>query len=640
MAESSRDEIAKLEALYANNPEGRVFTHLAEAYRKAGELDRARTILDNGLTRHAAYASAHVVLGRVLMDQKKSEEATEAFGRVLALDPHNMVALRSLGDLARTAGRNAEALGYFEELRHLDPSSDDLGQIIEELSAPVAPPPPVAAEEPAPVAAQEPPPEMVNIPPVQEPEGQTDADLDLGWMEDPAGHDQPLPGDLAGFASLATAGESDALFAGDATDPLGDVAFDVSFGADQPESVDDPFSSEVLSFGEATDAVPADTMETAPWDSPLESNDPLAAELFLDEPVEDDIASEGPLFLAVTGGEPSAGAPAFESSLTDEPFANESVTDEPPLEDSDATGEVVTETIAELYRSQQLYDRAADVYRALLLQRPNDDALRARLEEVETLLRTGAPDAEPAGVESAPWIGGATAAPANPPSPYDWTEQNDAHGDETPPIAAYFQNLLAWRPSAPVQPAEISLSAVDTVRPEDEEEPYILLEEDVVGSDSFYTQDEDELADDPFAGQPPPPDDPWMAAPADLAPAPATPAPEQETMPWDVPAPADPVEPQQAIAPPELARAEAPAPAIAVPPAGEAAARRSPLAPQAVPSEGDSSTPEGAFDEWFGPPAAAENPSPAPEGAAAEETPGDDDDDLEMFRSWLQSLKK
>mgnify|MGYP006202799619 CR=1 FL=1 len=49
MPESSRDEIAKLEALYANNPEGRVFTHLAEAYRKAGELDRARAILEDGL---------------------------------------------------------------------------------------------------------------------------------------------------------------------------------------------------------------------------------------------------------------------------------------------------------------------------------------------------------------------------------------------------------------------------------------------------------------------------------------------------------------------------------------------------------------------------------------------------------------
>jgi hypothetical protein len=42
MAESHREEIAKLEALYAGNPGGRVFVHLADAYRKAGEHERAR----------------------------------------------------------------------------------------------------------------------------------------------------------------------------------------------------------------------------------------------------------------------------------------------------------------------------------------------------------------------------------------------------------------------------------------------------------------------------------------------------------------------------------------------------------------------------------------------------------------------
>src|SRR5688500_6186805 len=122
MPESNRDEIAKLEALYATNPDGRVFTHLAEAYSKAGEYDRARAILEQGLTKHPAYASAHVVLGRVFIDLNSPEEAFGSFRRVLNLDPHNLVALRSLGDLARAAGRPADAIGYYEELRHQDPS--------------------------------------------------------------------------------------------------------------------------------------------------------------------------------------------------------------------------------------------------------------------------------------------------------------------------------------------------------------------------------------------------------------------------------------------------------------------------------------------------------------------------------------
>src|SRR5688572_19114447 len=137
MAESNREEIAKLEALYANNPGGRVFTHLAEAYRKAGELDRARAILESGITRHPDYASAHVVLGRVLIDQGSLEIAATEFRRVLELDPENRVALRSLGDIARNSDPE-NALEHYRHLRSLDPADDDLANTIANLESQLA----------------------------------------------------------------------------------------------------------------------------------------------------------------------------------------------------------------------------------------------------------------------------------------------------------------------------------------------------------------------------------------------------------------------------------------------------------------------------------------------------------------------
>jgi len=81
VAESHQSEIARLELLYAAHPEGRVFAHLAEAYRRAGELERARALLEAGLERHADYASAHVVHGRVLLDLGREAEAEAAFRR-------------------------------------------------------------------------------------------------------------------------------------------------------------------------------------------------------------------------------------------------------------------------------------------------------------------------------------------------------------------------------------------------------------------------------------------------------------------------------------------------------------------------------------------------------------------------------
>jgi tetratricopeptide (TPR) repeat protein len=133
MADTHRDEIARLEALYASNPAGRVFTHLAEAYRKAGEPERARDILAAGLERHPDHASAHVVLGRVQQDLGEREEAARSFRRVLELDRHNLVALRSLGDLAVEAGRFEEARHYFGELIQVDPGDFEAGARLREL---------------------------------------------------------------------------------------------------------------------------------------------------------------------------------------------------------------------------------------------------------------------------------------------------------------------------------------------------------------------------------------------------------------------------------------------------------------------------------------------------------------------------
>src|SRR4051812_22946311 len=126
MAESSREEIAKLEALYASNPEGRVFTHLAEAYRKNGELGRARQTLDDGMKKHPDSASAYVVLGRVLSDAGDTNAGLDAFRRALDLDTGNLVALRWCGDLAMRAGLIDDALGYYHELMARDPSDDNL----------------------------------------------------------------------------------------------------------------------------------------------------------------------------------------------------------------------------------------------------------------------------------------------------------------------------------------------------------------------------------------------------------------------------------------------------------------------------------------------------------------------------------
>jgi tetratricopeptide (TPR) repeat protein len=597
MPEMNRDEIAKLEALYASNPEGRVFTHLAEAYRKAGEFDRARAILEQGLSKHPGYASAYVVLGRVFFDLSDMEPATDSFRRVLELDPHNLVALRSLGDIARAAGRRDEALGYFQELRHQDPSNAEIENIIAQLreapapaAAPLtqpepdlAPPaPPVYAvadeevsaavepEAPAPFEETTPVPVAENLPefdiPAPDYGDLVSSELDLGWTSDaPTGTEEALPGDLADFASL---------------------------------------------------------MESQPEPEP--------------EP------------------EPLPELPALESS---DPAAEEDLTPIPEL--PSPTGEVLTETMAMLYRDQGLYERSAEVYRALLRDRPGDWSLQAGLHEVERLANEAnapvpaevAPEAPPAfepepveeplpfiatASESAapevietdeatasPWVTGGMPAPATP-GMYAWADEPKEEEPQGAPIGEYFRSLLAWKPNGSSAQSHFAPA------PEVESEPE-MLELDIPA----------DSAREPLFEEPVLPATPEAAA-EPLAPSLPPAIPAEELMPWEEPA-----SPSMPDAP------VAPAPAI----------------PAATPAATTSESPvDAAFDEWFNAatPAAGANavdplpsltqpvqpagnaPQPAaPTSVSTPVTPalgsndsGDDDDDLEMFRSWLQSLKK
>lgn len=123
MASSHRDEISRLELLHAAHPEGLVFPHLADAYRRAGRYSQAEGVLAAGLRLHSDYSSAHVVLGRLRLDQGKREEARSAFEHVLRLDPDHPVALQYLGEMEAADGRYPDAIRHFRALDRLKPGA-------------------------------------------------------------------------------------------------------------------------------------------------------------------------------------------------------------------------------------------------------------------------------------------------------------------------------------------------------------------------------------------------------------------------------------------------------------------------------------------------------------------------------------
>lgn len=115
------EEVRRLERHYSVNPEGLVFARLADAYRRCGRRERALELLREGLERHPDYATGHLIQARTLREEGRPADAARSFRRVLELDAENLVALRSLAELAAERGDMEEARRWADRLERADP---------------------------------------------------------------------------------------------------------------------------------------------------------------------------------------------------------------------------------------------------------------------------------------------------------------------------------------------------------------------------------------------------------------------------------------------------------------------------------------------------------------------------------------
>jgi tetratricopeptide (TPR) repeat protein len=317
MASINRDEISRLELLHAAHPDGLVFPHLADAYRRAGRFAQAESVLTAGLRNHAEYSSAHVVLGRLRLDQGQRAAAETAFRRVLQLDPHNHVALDYLGRLATEDGRLEEALNHYRKLARVKP-------------------------------------------------GETVAERVIDLERRLQGRGAPGP---SGSPPGASGDAHRSAVSGDAA-------------------------------GNGGGAPP----------------------------------SEG--WRRTEAGAPTRRPNGSPPGLPETP---------PPRAGPVEPGEVVTETMAELYARQGLDDRAAAVYHKLLERNPGDVRLRKKLEA----LAARRPDAAPAGAQTPPTpepAGSTGVAPSR-----DRPDAGPAGLDARPDIRDHLRGVLGWRPGGTTQ---------------------------------------------------------------------------------------------------------------------------------------------------------------------------------------------
>ena len=389
-------EIDKLERRWNENPLGLTFAPYAEACRKAGDVAKALELLEKGLAQHPNYVPAHIVRGRCYLDIQSDADAEQAFLRAVELDPENVIALKSLAELAERGGRLPEAIRRLEQLLEVDRSNEEargqLDRVLELPAVPAAAPAPGADSAAVPVANEDSAPALATLDPVaDEPAAAT-----TGATDGVESHDDPslieLPpfepehDDSPGRNEWQVANDSEAIRASE--HQMGDIVL----GADPPdyahEAPGEPAEADLLEpppFASLVTEVEQPMMDLLPPPPVLaeEESVPLPPE---PEPVESAVLEPEPepepeveperepepepVAAAMPTAEPGS-APEPEPAAAPEPEP----VHEPEL--------VVTASMAEVFLRQGYPELARAVYVQLAERDPSDTRIAAALAELQ-----------------------------------------------------------------------------------------------------------------------------------------------------------------------------------------------------------------------------------------------------------------
>jgi tetratricopeptide (TPR) repeat protein len=117
---TAQDEIGRLNE---QGPNRAPFLRLRALIKlHAGNFDSALQDIRDALAMSAHDPNGLQLNGDILMKMGRTEDAIDAYKKILAIDANNRFALISLGYASRAAGRDQAAEKYFQQLAHADPS--------------------------------------------------------------------------------------------------------------------------------------------------------------------------------------------------------------------------------------------------------------------------------------------------------------------------------------------------------------------------------------------------------------------------------------------------------------------------------------------------------------------------------------
>ena len=403
--------IEKLQKKLSKEPNSLIFMQLAEEYRKEGKANDALRVLHDGLKRHPNYWTARVSVGRIHYEAGDLVHALEELEIVIRAVPGNLLANRMLGDIYLRQNRAQEALRRYKAVQMLNPADHEVSAHIDELETHLSD---TRKAESAPTVMIP----ALKLPIIEE------APVETAEEEEPYAVPQPAEAEIQSEAAV-----------------IADTRAEIE-PAIQTETEEQPLAAApspvigIEDFGDLGAMSPVD--EDSYWSTPESSSQPV---------INTDTASMEPQEPVLPGPEvpwnrtnemPMSREPQQQPDLSriagmfleSEPDSNELVdvreipvisADQEILEDSfeeldsgeleqvleenqeeilpdrtqpmeeeesevdESADELTSESLAELYASQGLTDRAIKVYQKMLLHDPNNQRIVKRLQELNPI---------------------------------------------------------------------------------------------------------------------------------------------------------------------------------------------------------------------------------------------------------------
>jgi hypothetical protein len=398
VADSRIDELRRR---LDRDPGSRLFAQLAEEYRKAGNHADAIRVAREGLAKHPSYPSARLTLGRALLDSGDPAGARAELETALKEAPDNILASRFLGQALEALGELAPALEQLQKTLKMAPGDRQLeSQIVSLQTRLRSPQAPAASRAPAPPVTPVTPaaPAVTPAAPAVTPAARPTTPAARPAMPASAAEPEALPptirirppGDSGAWARRnAVPPPLPATAAPAAPTPAGPPPLPASVS---PLAITErlPASTSVVYESDVAPTLPP--AQSASFGRVDETAVPtlppgaVTAEETVFEPEPPAAPETGP----AVGPLPAEAPSGPEPRLIPQPL--------PPLEEprvqeeagpaeagAPAATPFPSSTLAELYLKQGLGERAAEVYRQLLVEEPGNERARSRLAEIEAM---------------------------------------------------------------------------------------------------------------------------------------------------------------------------------------------------------------------------------------------------------------